>query len=132
EGELDEVRAAHAAACAECRAASARAITEVGFVRAALAADSPRESADAKAASFARLRVALQADGRTHIQMEDLLLHLDGETVPAVSEHLEGCGDCHDEFLRAQTLLSEVEHELRALIPEETPQQRLASAARLE
>ncbi len=132
EGELDEVRAAHAAACAECRAASTRVIAEVGLVSAALAADSPRESADAKAASFARLRIALQAGAKAHIQMEDLLLHLDGETVPTVSEHLEGCGDCHGEFLRAQTLLSEVEHELRALIPEETPRQRLASAARLE
>jgi hypothetical protein len=129
---LDEARAAHAVACAECRAASAKAIADVDFAAAALTADSGDESADAKAASLTRLRVAMASDVRPHVHIEDLLLHLDGESVPAVSAHLEGCGDCHDELLRAQTLLCEVEHELRALIPDETTDQRLASAARLE
>lgn len=133
EGELDEVRAAHAAVCAECRVASEQAISELEAVTGVLASTGAKDSAEAKADSWVRLRASLAAAPKPqHVEIEDLLLHLDGETAPAVSEHLEACSDCHDDLLRAQTLLVDVEHELRALIPEESKQERLRSAARLE
>lgn len=132
EGELDEVRAAHAAGCAECQAASEQAMGDLGAVAGALAVTLPSDSNDLRAESWVRFRAALAASAPRHVDIEDLLLHLDGETAAAVDEHLATCTDCHDELLRAQTLLVDVEHELRALIPEETKQQRLASARRLE
>ena len=133
EGELDGVRAAHAASCDACRVASQQAMGDLDAVTAVLSASAPVDCTEAKADSWVRLRSALkQSPKPQHVEIEDLLLHLDGETALAVSVHLEACSDCHDDLLRAQTLLFDVEHELRALIPEESERERLTSAVRLE
>ena len=133
EGELDGVRAAHALGCAECLAASRKAEAELSFFADALAEARPVEPVNARAESMLRLRTAMAAAIETaHLPLEDLLLHLDDEPAPGVATHLEHCADCHDELLRTQALLFDVEHELRALIPEESRQARLASATRLE
>lgn len=134
EGELESDRAEHALSCSACQAASLRAESELGRVVGALVHDGPAESIDAKAESLIRLQSAMARAGvaTPHLELEELLLHLDDELSPVGSEHLESCTGCHDELLRAQALLFDVEHELRALIPEESRQARLASASRLE
>jgi hypothetical protein len=63
---------------------------------------------------------------------EELLLHLDDELAPERALHLESCEDCHDDLLRVQALLFDIEHELRALIPPEPLQRRKAAATALE
>ena len=135
DGDLADERAAHAEACPHCSAAAGAALGRLTAVTAQLRATAPQDSPESHSASWVRLRNAIRGESGSvaaHLSSEELVLQLDEELAPERALHLESCEACHDELLRVQALLFDIEHELRALMPAEPRERRLAAAAALE
>ncbi|MEZ5397515.1 MAG: hypothetical protein R2724_32705 [Bryobacterales bacterium] len=135
DGELAEDRAAHIEACAECEARAEALHGGLAAAAAQLRASAQEESPERHQASWIRLRKAIRGGTgavSVHLEPEEVLLHLDEELAPERALHLETCEACHDELLRVQALMFDIEHELRALIPAEPRERRLVAAAALE
>ena len=135
DGELADSRAAHLDACATCCAAAGAMQGQLTAITAQLRASAPAEAPESHSASWLRLENAIRGEGTvlsSHLLPEELLLHLDDELAPERALHLESCESCHDELLRVQAFLFDVEHELRALIPAESRDRRAAAAEALE
>jgi hypothetical protein len=135
DGELGAERASHLDACAACRAVAGATQGQLTAITAALRAGTRQETPEMHSASWARLRHAIRGDGGSvavHLSPGELVLHIDEELAPERALHLEACESCHDELLRVQALLFDIEHELRALIPAEPRERRLAAAQALE
>ena len=67
-----------------------------------------------------------------HLTTEELLLHCDGTLAPELAAHVEECFACRDSWLQVQAVLLEAEKVLRASVPDESLDQRVASRLTLE
>ena len=66
-----------------------------------------------------------------HLTTEELLRHFDGELIPERAEHIDRCAFCQEAMVGLQSLLYEVELELKRPVPAEPAVLREASLERL-
>ncbi len=66
-----------------------------------------------------------------HLTTEELLRHFDGELIPERAEHIDRCIFCQEAMVGLQSLLYEVELELKRSVPAEPGALREASLERL-
>ena len=66
-----------------------------------------------------------------HLTTEELLRHFDGELIPQRAEHIDRCAFCQEAMVGLQSLLYEVELELKRTVPAEPAALREASLERL-
>ncbi len=66
-----------------------------------------------------------------HLTTEELLRHFDGELIPQRAEHIHRCAFCQEAMVGLQSLLYEVELELKRSVPAEPAALREASLERL-
>lgn len=138
DGELAAERASHLTACGQCSAALTALDASLAGIGAELRAAARPESVEAQARSWARFQETIYADASplfaedTHLSSQELLLYGDRELSQLRVEHVERCAECHAALLSTQALVSEVEHELRLLIPEQEPERKLASVVELD
>ncbi len=130
DGELQGDAPAHFEACSECRAALGTLQGRLTSISSALRSSIESEPVEMPARSWARLEAGLMRSAVAadyHLTREELLLHLDGALPAERARHLDGCAECGIAGLRMRSLLSDVEHELRSLIPDEPLERRLAA-----
>ncbi len=68
----------------------------------------------------------------THLTTEELLEHFDGELNGESSAHIDRCAACQQSMAELQSWLYEVEQDIRASVPAEVPELRVASRERLQ
>ena len=133
DGELAASQVEHFDDCVECQVRLGALQGELTAVSSALSAT--LQSEDNSAQSWARLERALTqaaARGDLHLSAEELLLLIDGELAPVRADHAGrcvGCGSAHNDVRK---LLWDVESELRALVPSEPLERRLAAEQALK
>lgn len=67
-----------------------------------------------------------------HLTTEELLLHCDGTLAPELAAHAQECPACRDSWLQVQAVLFEAEQVLRASVPDEPVNHRVAARLKLE
>ncbi len=130
DGELLGDAPTHFESCSECQAALGTLQGRLTTISSALHGSVAPEPIENNARSWARLEAELAAcSGGTdqHLTREELLLHLDGAAPIEHDEHLAACRQCELAYMDLRALLSDVEHELRSLMPDEPLEFRLAA-----
>lgn len=130
EGEGAAEALAHLEGCAACRAGLGELQGTLTAATTALRARVEDESPAGRDEAWARLAPALRPEA--HLDLRELLLYCEDELPGLRTAHLEHCAECHDESLRAQAFLAEVEHDLRATVESEPAARRAAALAALE
>ena len=133
DGELTPGQVEHFDACVECQEQLGALQGELTAVSSALSATLQPE--DNSAQSWARLEQAMSraaASGDLHLSPEELLLLIDGELSPLRAGHAGRCAGCGSAHSDVRKLLWDVESELRALVPSEPLERRLAAEQALK
>lgn len=133
DGELTTGQVEHFGACVECQERLGALQGELTAVSSALSATLPSE--DSSAQSWARLEQAMTqaaASNDLHLSPEELLLLIDGELSPLRAGHAGRCTGCGSAHSDVRKLLWDVESELRALVPSEPLERRLAAEQALK
>ncbi len=123
----------HFDACVECQEQLGALQGELTAVSSALSAT--LETEDNSTQSWARLERAMTQAAATrdlHLSPEELLLLLDGELSPLRAGHAGRCTGCGSAHSDVRKLLWDVESELRALVPSEPLERRLAAEQALK
>ncbi len=136
DGETAVGGAAHLESCADCRAALGELQGTLTASTTELRARVDDPTPESDDAAWRRVAAALVPQSPVpqspHLAPRELFLYCENELDNARSAHLENCASCHDELLRAQALLAELEHELHGWVETEPAARRAAALAALE
>ncbi|MDA0206616.1 MAG: hypothetical protein O3A53_19650 [Acidobacteria bacterium] len=133
DGELTASQVEHFDGCVECQERLGALQGELTAVSSALSATLPSE--DNSAQSWTRLESALTQAAAVHdlhLSPEELLLLIDGGLSPVRAGHAGRCAGCGSAHSDVRRLLWDVEGELRALVPSEPLERRLAAEQALK
>ena len=133
DGEQAATQVEHFDCCVECQGRLGALQGELTAVSSALSAMT--QSEDNSAQSWARLERAMTSASAAkdlHLSPEELLLLVDGELVPLRADHAGRCAGCGSAHSDVRRLLWDVESELRALVPSEPLERRLAAEQALK